>query len=432
MKRVFTRLTKKEFIRNVAILSTGTALSQVLTLAFSPVLTRLYDPDDFGILGVIRSISGPLTVIAALKYELAIVLARDDEKAVNVLVLCFAIVISICLLSALILGLAGDLIATTIGAPSAGTLLLMVPFMVFFGGSFQTLNAWANRRKSYLRASISEVSRSGATGISQVLFALLGHGGGLVYGRIVGGAVATFALGSKIFREERHLLSKAGRFLQLRTTAVAYDQFPKYTMPRALLVAISRNLPTIFLASFFSPAAAGLYWFTVRTLEMPTTLIATAVRRVFYQRAAALHNDHKSVLPLLTRTTAALAAISCIATVIIIAVAPPLFEFIFGSEWRDAGVYAQWLVLWWFAAFCSVPSAMLIPVYDLQRRFFLYEVGAFGLRALAIWLATFVGDDVTAIALYSVVGFTYNIFITITIFYHARNKRMSKRIPVST
>lgn len=424
MRRVLTRLRKSEFIRNIAILSTGTALAQVITVVVSPVLSRLYGPDAFGVLGVIVSIAGPLTVIAALRYELAIVLARDDQEAANVLFLCCALVISMGLLSALIVVSAGDWIAMRLAMPSAGTLLLAVPFMVFLGGSFRTLAAWANRRKSYHRISISTISRSGTSAVAQVLLGLMGHSGGLVYGRILGAAVATLVLGAKIYQEERNLVSQAVRLRRLKTVAIAHDQFPKYTMPRTLLVSVSRNLPTIFLAVLFSPAAAGLYWFTARILEMPTTLIGNAVRRVFYQRAVDLHREDKSILPLLTKTTVALMAIGGVGAVFIIVTAPSLFEFIFGSDWRGAGVYAQWLVLWWFASFCNVPSAMLIPVYGLQRRFFGYEVVGFCFRAFAIWLATLIGNDVTAIALYSAVGFLFYTFIIVYIFHYARSQKV--------
>ncbi|MGI9403512.1 MAG: oligosaccharide flippase family protein [Hyphomicrobium sp.] len=421
MRRVLSRVSKSEFIRNIAILSTGTAFAQVITVSVSPILSRLYDPEAFGILGVIISIAGPLTMIAALRYEQAIVLARDDEEAVNVLVLCCAVVSSICALSAFVMVSAGDWIATQLGAPAAAALLLAVPFFVFFGGSFRNLSAWANRRKSYVRLSIASISRSATIAATQVALGLASSGGGLVYGRILGSAVANFVLGVRIFQEERRIIAQAVGFRSLKAAALAHDQFPKYSMPRTLLVSVSRNLPTIFLAAFFSPAAAGLYWFTARLLEMPTTLIGNAVRRVFYERAVALHHDGKSVLPLLTKTTLALMAMGVVGVAFIIATAPPLFDFVFGSEWRPAGVYAQWLVLWWFASFCNVPSAMLIPVYDLQRRFFGYEIVGFTLRALAIWLATLIGDDITAIALYSVVGFVFHAFITVYIFIHARS-----------
>ena len=426
MRRALARAKKSEFIRNIAVLSTGTALGQVLTVAASPVLSRLFGPDDFGLLGVIISVSGPITMIAALRYELAIVLSRDDEEAINVFMLCFGLVVALSALSALSLVFTGDWLAVQLEAPTAGSLLLAVPMLVLFGGSFRNFLAWANRRKSYLRSSIACFSRSCTVVASQGAFGVLGQGAGLVYGRILGGAVATVVLGAKILREERTLISQSVRLGRMRAVAVAHDQFPKYTMPRSLLVSVSRNLPTIFLAALFSPAAAGFYWFTARLLEMPTTLIGDAVRRVFYERAARLHQDGKNILPLLTRTTLVLMTISGAGTLFIVLTAPPLFEFVFGAEWRPAGAYAQWLVLWWFASFTNVPSAMLIPVYGLQRRFFVYEIVGFTLRALAIWVATLVGDDLMAIALYSVVGFVFHSFIIIYIYLHARKRQRAQ------
>src|SRR5690606_21592699 len=81
------------FVRNVAVLAGGTALGQLLTIAASPVLTRLYDPADFGVLGVYAALLTTITTVASLRYELAIPVSDDEEEAASLLVLCLVAVI---------------------------------------------------------------------------------------------------------------------------------------------------------------------------------------------------------------------------------------------------------------------------------------------------------------------------------------------------
>lgn len=50
------RLTKSKFVRNVAIVATGTAGAQAITMAFAPIITRLYGPEAFGLLGTFMAI----------------------------------------------------------------------------------------------------------------------------------------------------------------------------------------------------------------------------------------------------------------------------------------------------------------------------------------------------------------------------------------
>ena len=40
---------KSEFAKNVLTLMTGTTIAQAIPIAISPILTRLYTPEDFGV-----------------------------------------------------------------------------------------------------------------------------------------------------------------------------------------------------------------------------------------------------------------------------------------------------------------------------------------------------------------------------------------------
>ena len=40
---------KSEFSRNVLTLMTGTTIAQAIPIAISPILTRIYTPEDFGV-----------------------------------------------------------------------------------------------------------------------------------------------------------------------------------------------------------------------------------------------------------------------------------------------------------------------------------------------------------------------------------------------
>ena len=76
------------FIKNVAKLTAGTTVSQILNIALMPIITRMFLPEAFGDLAVFTSITIMLGSIITLRYELAIVLPKEESKAVNLLSLC--------------------------------------------------------------------------------------------------------------------------------------------------------------------------------------------------------------------------------------------------------------------------------------------------------------------------------------------------------
>ena len=72
---------KSEFGRNVLTLMTGTTIAQAIPIAISPILTRIYTPEDFGVFALYISISTIFAVIVTGRYELAIMLPKKNKDA---------------------------------------------------------------------------------------------------------------------------------------------------------------------------------------------------------------------------------------------------------------------------------------------------------------------------------------------------------------
>ena len=77
---------KNSFLKNIVLVVSGTALAQLISILFTPILTRLYSPESFGVLGSFNAILSFILPLAALNYPASIVLAKDNfEKAVLLL-----------------------------------------------------------------------------------------------------------------------------------------------------------------------------------------------------------------------------------------------------------------------------------------------------------------------------------------------------------
>lgn len=83
----------------------------------SPILTRLYSPEAFGFLAIFISITSIVGVIACMRYELAIMLLKSDEKAANLLALCLLSVVAISGLTVPALYFGSDAIISLLKAP---------------------------------------------------------------------------------------------------------------------------------------------------------------------------------------------------------------------------------------------------------------------------------------------------------------------------
>jgi hypothetical protein len=84
------------FARNVSLLAGGTALSQVLAILVSPILTRIYMPSDFGALQIFIALMSLVVVAAAGRYEVALLLPEDEQSAIDVLaVACLPLLLDV-------------------------------------------------------------------------------------------------------------------------------------------------------------------------------------------------------------------------------------------------------------------------------------------------------------------------------------------------
>ena len=81
------------FIKNILTVMTGTALAAAVPIAVSPILTRLYTPNTFGLFGSFTAIVALLSIIATFRYEIAIMLPKNKKLANYVAQLAIAIAI---------------------------------------------------------------------------------------------------------------------------------------------------------------------------------------------------------------------------------------------------------------------------------------------------------------------------------------------------
>ena len=89
---------KSEFSRNVLILMTGTTIAQAIPIAISPILARIYTPEDFGVFALFIAIISILGIIISARYDFAIILPKKDKDALHLLILSVLINFVLCLI----------------------------------------------------------------------------------------------------------------------------------------------------------------------------------------------------------------------------------------------------------------------------------------------------------------------------------------------
>jgi O-antigen/teichoic acid export membrane protein len=402
MLRQFTTIS--DFTRNVLTLITGTSLAQAIPIAISPILTRLYTPAEFGIFALYMSIASLVSIVATARYELAIVVPRNEADAVNILSLSLVIAILVSIICVIIVLLFNKTIARSLGNPEIENWLYFIPLTVLLTGINQSFSLWFNRKKRYKGLAISRVSGRGISAASNVG---MGYGGVGASGLIIGGLFGLFSanifLGIRLLKEDRSKFEAVTRHIMV-ALARKYSSFLKFNAAQAFTDMIRENGITILIQAFFSSSILGFYFLAVRIVKNPLTIIGSSISQVFYREIAERTNSKTPLYPILKSILVKLLLISTPIFGGLYWAAPILFGFIFGESWTMSGKFVQALIPWFFMNFIISPVTTVPIVLNRQGTFLIIGVIYAAITLMSIytlWKLNF--DAITLISILSVI-----------------------------
>ena len=404
-----------KLVKQTGTLASGSVLAQIIGLLATPVLSRYYFPEDFGLLGSILTLAGIITVILSLKYELAIVLTEKREETHSVVGLSLLIMIGLFIIIGGIMITKPSLLKY-MGINNISTLIVFMLLLITLGLGIQNiLYQWHTKFENYKTMSKNRVIQKISIVFLQLVIVLLfSNHFGLIWGFTIGLLLSLLIL---ILPLKHEIASFKINKQDLIQSSKKYFRFPLYTAPQNLLNAISQGLPVLLLGSFFDLKTVGFYFFAVRILQLPSSVIGGSIRQVFYKRASDLRTNIPQLFIEFKKTTFGLFCLIIIPVMIVFMFGPELFSFCFGSEWEKAGEMAKWMMLWIGIMFVNPPSNAVLLVLNKNNNQLVLDVLLVSLRALALYVGGSTGDIIYTIKLFSVVGLFFNL-ILITISYN--------------
>jgi lipopolysaccharide exporter len=388
------------FARNVVVLTGGTALSQSLGVLTSPLLARLYAPEDFGVLGVYTSIFSVLAVVSALCYEQAIPLPEADEAAANLLALSLMIVLATSFLAGLGIVLWGEQITAWTNTPGLKSYLWLLPLSMLGAGAYQALNYWMARKRHFAILSYTKSVRTlGQVGMQVALGLVHLESTGLIIGH-----VASQFLGALSLLKHSNLQRSTIVPGKWPTLGKTYANFPLFTVWNSLINVVGIQAPVLLFARYFTLDTAGFFSQTMRVLGLPAALIGQAVAQVFYPRVARHEGEPSATGRFIQQVATSLLVLSFMVFSVVALYGADLFAWALGDQWDTAGLYAQYLAPWFMIAFVSSPLSSFALVKGKQRDNFFYGCFLTVSRLGAIWLGIRYASPDLSVILFSVVN----------------------------
>jgi len=167
---ILNKIGQTPFTKNILVLMSGTTTAQIISLLVTPILTRLFSPEEFGNYALFITITSILSILISLRYELAIMLPKEEKDARSIVKLSLIISLIISSFLIIIIFVFNKQISILLSLEALHNWLYAVPVLLLSMGIYQIFNNYNNRINNYkdiskgivlLSASSSSMNRNG-------------------------------------------------------------------------------------------------------------------------------------------------------------------------------------------------------------------------------------------------------------------------------
>jgi O-antigen/teichoic acid export membrane protein len=326
---------KGSFGANMLTLMTGTTLVQVMMIAATPILTRLYAPESFGALAIFTSIILILSPLVSWRFEQAIVLPETETDAFHILVIATTLILLTVLLISFGVYFWGRAGARLLDMPQIVPWLGWIPLCLFLTSLFETFRFWYMRQNKFRSIVVGQVYQTSTTAISQISYGLIAipGPGGLIGGNIAGRVVGVAALAGGVIRRSR-VLASGFNLRRLWQLMCQYKDMARYALFTNFLSGISGNMIPLTLNYFFGTALVGLFMISQRLMNLPSQLIIDSLWQTTYSELGRLTLDEQRLrLRKIHNYVAFIFAFPMVA----VSFFPERIEVVLGPKWQGIG-----------------------------------------------------------------------------------------------
>lgn len=321
-----------------------------------------------------------MVVTASFRYEFAIALTKENSKAVNLIMLCFILIISTSFIFSILLIFFKDTIISTFHLQSIENYLWLLIISFIGAGVYQTLNYWAIREREYFLITKTRISQSVSGSIIKIVSGFLKTGAlGLIIGDIISQVTGVGSLFKNLWRKEKLTIVYSVSLIKIRLVAREYRHFPMFSFPASVLNVIALQLPVLMLSFMFNLQVVGWYSLANLILALPASLISSSMGQVYVgEMTTMLREKQGDILGLYRSITKKLFLFAVPVIGIPAIIAPFIFPIVFGSVWHEAGWFCYPLSIFAIANFCVSTTATLGAygfnyaqlIWDLMRTSF--------------------------------------------------------------
>jgi O-antigen/teichoic acid export membrane protein len=362
-------------IRSTSSMALSSVLGQLITYSMMPVLTRIFNAEQFSLYADFFAWVITLSVLITLRIEYAI-----PTKSSTI-----------------------ELYATTSDALSIGvfnTALLTIPFILiaFFNVespwyySLIPLAALFSAIPQVLVFLLSKQLKTKQTGwyrilnslavqfISIALGSLFHNVIGLISGYLFGQLIGIMVL----CKGNIQMLWKSRKKLLIRELLHKYKDYIIFNTPLGILEVLQTSTLVLIIGYFYGNPFPGYLYMAWRILQAPINLISNNAYLINYHYSSEAKNNSLPYSGIITQQFKILSIIAILMVLVMWLFGPPLFEIILGEDFKYSGHIASALVVMYATQFAVSPFSYTAILENKQKELLVRNLVQFTLSTTGL------------------------------------------------
>ncbi|KAA1194752.1 lipopolysaccharide biosynthesis protein [Photorhabdus heterorhabditis] len=391
-----------KLLRNISGLLLSSLISQILLLLSTPVLTRLFSPEELGIYASFSSLLSVFAVGACLRYEFSISSSEKNREINSLITLSCLIPITISLIVITVFAIYNPSEKIAIG-----NYIYYIPLGIITYGFYRAVSFNSIRKRQYREFSITRITQTIVMVSVQIIGGIASLGASsLILGQILGQSLGVLFLGKK---SQYRFITNRKEFKKIKLLAKKYYKFPVYDFPAASINTFSNELPPLFIMSTYGLKSAGFYLIASRISGAPIILLSQTVSSILQ---GYLKDPATAPFLKIKKTFYFLTLISLLFAIVTYFAGIPVITFIFGEEWYESGKYLLCLIPHLCGQIIYSSLSIYLSIFEHQKSNLFIQTTSIILRFIALLVGYMLGDIYLALLLFSLTSFVLYLMST--------------------
>lgn len=355
---------KINFFKKFSITALGSSIALIIPLFTSPIISRIYGPEEFASLSLFISSVGLISIVSSGQIQNALFDPQIRNK--YTIPELFGNYISYSILWIIVLTFLYFISTYFFKLNVINGLSISHWFLIIIGVCLLNFNSFLNHLiildEKFVLNSRNKILSSFTVSTFQIGLFKVVNKLGLIFGYLAGLIISNFNFLSGV----NVPLTNNKLYNPIKTGI----QFKRYTLTYTLSTLVGQlntYAPIYFLPIFYNMTVLGQYAFGMKLFQIPLNIFSKSIQEVFKQESSAEILEFGNCRKSFKKSLYALVSISAIPFTILYFTVEAIIPLIFGNQWQEAGTILKILSPSLFLKFITSPLSFVFILKKKQN-----------------------------------------------------------------